>query len=103
MRRLFLSLAWLMALASSAFAQDVQSILQTHAEEVAKPSRNSVGVVMDDLVASGLPQVSGFLEQWAERNIWQNDETGLFFIGIEDGDQSNSDRYRQRRRNNRPV
>ncbi|MDA9207773.1 HEAT repeat domain-containing protein [Octadecabacter sp.] len=86
MRRLFLSLAWLMALATSAFAQDLQSILQTHAEEVAKPSRNSVGVVMDDLVASGLPQTTAFLEQWAERNIWQNDETGLFFIGVEDGD-----------------
>ncbi len=86
MRRLFLSLAWLMAFATSAFAQDLQSILQTHAEEVAKPSRNSVGVVMDDLVASGLPQTTAFLEQWAERNIWQNDETGSFFIGIEDGD-----------------
>ena len=86
MRRLLLSLAWLMAFATSAIAQDLQSILQTHVEEVAKPSRNSVGVVMDDLVASGLPQTTAFLEQWAERNIWQNDDTGDFFIGIETDD-----------------
>lgn len=86
MRRLLLSFVWMMALASTAFAQDLQSILQTHAEEVAKPSRNSVSVVMDDLVASGLPQVSVFLEQWSERNVWQNDDNGQFFIGIETDD-----------------
>gem|GEM_PF-5493785 len=42
MRRLLFSLAWVVAFANSAFAQDLQTILQTHAEEVAKPSRNSV-------------------------------------------------------------
>lgn len=86
MRRLLFSLAWVVAFANSAFAQDLQTILQTHAEEVAKPSRNSVGVVLDDLEASGLPQVSVFLEQWAERNVWQNDDDNLFFIGIENDD-----------------
>ena len=86
MRRLLLSLAWIVALAGSAVAQDLQTILQTHADEVAKPSRNSVSIVMDDLVASGLPQVSVFLEQWAERNVWQNDDDGQFFIGIEADD-----------------
>ena len=86
MRRLLFSLAWVMAFANSAFAQDLQTILQTHAEEVAKPSRNSVGVVLDDLEASGLPQVTVFLEQWAERNVWQNDNDNQFFIGVENDD-----------------
>ena len=86
MRRLLFSLAWVVAFANSAIAQDLQTILQTHAEEVAKPSRNSVGVVLQDLEASGLPQVSVFLEQWAERNIWQNDDNNLFFIGVENDD-----------------
>ena len=86
MRRLLFSLAWVVAFANSAFAQDLQTILQTHAEEVAKPSRNTVGVVLDDLEASGLPQASVFLEQWAERNVWQNDDDNLFFIGVENDD-----------------
>jgi urea transport system permease protein len=60
--------------------------LQTHAEEVAKPSRKSVGVLLDDLVASGLPQVPVFLEQWAERSVWQDDATGLFYFAKEAGD-----------------
>ena len=87
MRRLLFSLAWVVAFANSAFAQDLQTILQTHAEEVAKPSRNSVSVVLDDLEASGLPQASVFLEQWAERNVWQNDDDNLFFIGVENDDR----------------
>jgi len=70
MVRVLLSLMWLLASVSLASAQDLQSILQTHAQEVAKPSRNSVGVVLDDMVASGLPQVPVFLEQWIARSVW---------------------------------
>ncbi|WP_147125363.1 urea ABC transporter permease subunit UrtB [Shimia ponticola] len=86
MIRVLISLTWLLASVSVAASQDVQSILQTHAEEVAKPSRKSVSVVLDDLVASGLPQAPEFLEQWAERNVWRNNATGLFVIVTEEGD-----------------
>ena len=86
MRRVLLCVIWLFATCSAAIAQDVQTILQTHAAEIAKPSRNSVGVVLDDLAASGLPQVPVFLEQWAEKNVWREDETGIFFIATEEGD-----------------
>ena len=85
MRPLFLALALCLASVTSAQAQDLQAILQTHADELAKPSRNSVGVVLDDLVASGLPQVPTFLEQWSEKNVWQQ-EDGMFFIAREQGD-----------------
>ncbi|MEL6960060.1 MAG: urea ABC transporter permease subunit UrtB [Pseudomonadota bacterium] len=86
MRRVLLCVLWLFATCGAALAQDVQSILQSHADEVAKPSRNSVGVVLDDLVASGLPQVSDFLEQWADRMVWQDDATGRFVIVIDEAD-----------------
>ncbi|MFT5796845.1 MAG: urea transport system permease protein [Candidatus Azotimanducaceae bacterium] len=70
---------------SAALAQDLQPILQLHSEEIAKPSRSSVGLVLDDLTASNTPQVTTFLEQWAEKNIWQGAD-GLFVIGTSKGD-----------------
>jgi urea transport system permease protein len=85
MRRLMIACVLLISSAVTASAQDLQSLLQTHADEIAKPSRNSVGVVMDDLVASGLPQVTVFLEQWSDKNIWQRDD-GIFVFGIADED-----------------
>ena len=85
MRHTILALMMLLGTALAASAQSLQSILQTHAEEIAKPSRNSVGVALDDLVASGLPQTTDFLEQWAEKNVWQR-EDGLFFIAMEADD-----------------
>jgi urea transport system permease protein len=85
MRRLMIACVLLISSAITASAQDLQSLLQTHAEEIAKPSRNSVGIVMDDLVASGLPQVTVFLEQWSDKNVWQRDD-GDFVFGAADGD-----------------
>jgi urea transport system permease protein len=70
---------------SAALAQDLQPILQTHSDEIAKPSRSSVGLVLEDLAGSGSPQVTAFLEQWAEKNIWQGAD-GLFVIGTSKGD-----------------
>tara|TARA_R110002074_G_scaffold144628_1_gene292463 strand:+ start:3038 stop:4966 length:1929 start_codon:yes stop_codon:yes gene_type:complete len=86
MIRVLLSLVWLVVSVGLAAAQDLQSVLQTHAEEVASPSRNSVSVVLDDLADLGSPQASVFLEKWAEKNVWQNDATGLFYFGEENGD-----------------
>ncbi|WP_299622598.1 urea ABC transporter permease subunit UrtB [uncultured Tateyamaria sp.] len=85
MRYLVLALAVWLGTFVSAQAQTVQDILQVHADEIAKPSRRSVSVALDDLVASGLPQVPVFLEQWSARNVWQRDD-GQFFIGDADGD-----------------
>jgi len=86
MRPLFLACVFFLASLTGAQAQDLQTILQTHASELSKPSRNSVDVVLDDLVASGLPQVTTFLEEWSDKNVWQRDD-GTFFIAREQGDQ----------------
>ncbi|QCO54779.1 urea ABC transporter permease subunit UrtB [Pseudorhodobacter turbinis] len=79
MRQLFLAITLCLTYAMAAQAQDLQTLLQTHAEEVAHPSRISVEVLLDDLAGSGLPQVADFLENWADKKIWQRDD-GIFFI-----------------------
>lgn len=80
MLRLLLALALTCLAAPVAAQDDLQSILQIHAEEVASPGRRSVGVVVEDLLASGLPSVPIFLEAWQDRDIVQNTEDGLFYV-----------------------
>lgn len=87
MRRLLtIALSLWLIFPTFSHAQPLQDILQTHAEEVLKPGRRSVGVVLDDLVASGLPQALPFLESWRDRQIVQRGSDGLFFRSIEDAD-----------------
>ena len=69
-----------------ATAQPLQTILQTHQGEVLQPGRRTVGVVLDDLVASGLPQALPFLEAWRDREIVQRGSDNLFFRAIDDGE-----------------
>jgi len=85
MRAALLALIFLLGGVAPAAAQDLQSILQTHANEIAKPSRGSVGPALDDLAASGLPQVTAFLEQWSQKNVWQRTD-GMFFLATADED-----------------
>ncbi|EIE49626.1 branched-chain amino acid ABC transporter permease [Salipiger aestuarii] len=80
---LVLTLALCLALpAHRAMAQQtgpLQALLQTHADEVASPGRQSVGPLIADLVASGLPQVPDFLNRWSDRDLVQDEATGLFY------------------------
>ena len=80
---LALSLALCLTLPPSrAAAQDtgpLQTLLQTQADEVASPGRQTVGSVIEALVASGLPQVPEFLNRWSEREVVQDETTGLFY------------------------
>lgn len=85
MRYFVLAIALWLGTFVSAQAQDLQGILQIHAAEIAKPSRKRVSVALDDLVASGLPQVTTFLEEWSDKNVWQRSD-GTFFIAQEQGD-----------------
>jgi len=83
-RYLLMVLALCLMPASQIQAQSLQDILQTHADEVAKPSRRSVGVFLDDLLANGNSQAVPFLEAWRNREIVQRDADGLFFRQSED-------------------
>ncbi|UWQ17244.1 urea ABC transporter permease subunit UrtB [Jannaschia sp. M317] len=85
--RLLIALAFLL-LPLPALAQDgpMQTLLQTHSADLAKPSRRTIQPVLDDLAASGLPQMTGFLESWADKGVVQRDADGLFFYGTREGD-----------------
>jgi len=85
MRLLFSALVFCLLSVAGAQAQDLQRILQTHASEISDPSRSSVGVALDDMIAAGLPQTADFLEQWSDKNVWQRTD-GVFFIAREQGD-----------------
>jgi urea transport system permease protein len=86
MLRRFLTLIVWLGVAGVAQAQDLQPVLQTHAKEFASPSRSSVSVALDDLIASGAPQVIDFLEQWQDKGVWQRNADGVFFFATEAGD-----------------
>ncbi|GGF48453.1 urea transport system permease protein [Mameliella alba] len=78
-----LLIAWLPA---PGFSQDLQSLLQEHQEEVAKPSRRTVTPVLEALSASGLPEVPRFLERWQGKAVYVREADGLFFYIEETGD-----------------
>ena len=83
MIRVLLAVLALCLAAPLASAQGLQDLLQQNAEEVADPSRRSVGEVLDVLVESGLPEVPGFLERWQNKEVWQRTSDGLFFYVTE--------------------
>lgn len=84
-RLISLALSLLLTVPVGALAQPLQDILQTHQDEVLKPGRRTVSVVLDDLVASGLPQALPFLEAWRDREIVQRASDGLFFRATGEG------------------
>jgi urea transport system permease protein len=85
MRSVLFTLILTLCGVSAVTAQTLQSILQTHATEIGKPSRKTVGETIDAIAASGLPQVTEFLEQWSKKNIWQRSD-GSFFVATAAGD-----------------
>ena len=85
-RALLLACTLLLGLpAGTAMAQDLQPILQDNAEEVASPSRSSVEALIEELVATGSPEVPDFLAAWQDRGVVRRDGDGLFFYGDREG------------------
>ena len=79
----FLVLLWMvLSLPTSAIAQDadapIQTLLQEHGEIIAKSSRRTIGPAIDALAASGLSEAQTVLERWQAKEMWLNEETGLF-------------------------
>jgi urea transport system permease protein len=72
-------IGFVLLLPGVAFAQTLQDVLQRNAAEIADPGRRTVGPVIDDLVASGIPEVPAFLQAWAAREVVRRAEDGLFF------------------------
>lgn len=74
-------LAALLAIApASAQDSDLNSLLETHRAQIEKPSRTTIGPVLEALVDSQLPAVAVFLEKWREKELWQRKSDGRFFL-----------------------
>ncbi|SDI10445.1 urea ABC transporter permease subunit UrtB [Alloyangia pacifica] len=89
-RALLSALALLLCLTLAplaAVAQDtgLKAILQQYADEVAKPGRQTVDTLIEALVTSGDPAVPAFLQNWADREVYQRTSDGQFFYAKKDG------------------
>ncbi|OYU18818.1 MAG: urea ABC transporter permease subunit UrtB [Rhodobacteraceae bacterium PARR1] len=81
MRALLLSLAALLSLAFPALAQQsVADILAANRDQIEKPSRQTIGPVIDQLAASGDPAAAAVLTAWEAKQLGLRDSDGAFFI-----------------------
>ncbi|MCG6882769.1 MAG: urea ABC transporter permease subunit UrtB, partial [Silicimonas sp.] len=56
----------------------IQRLLQEHGDIIAKSSRKTIGPAIDALAASGLQEARTVLDRWQSKEMWLNEETGLF-------------------------
>lgn len=61
----------------------IQQLLQTHSEIILKSSRRTIGPAVDALANSGLPEAQTVLDRWQNKEMWVNEETGLFVFAEE--------------------
>ncbi|MEL7026540.1 MAG: urea ABC transporter permease subunit UrtB, partial [Pseudomonadota bacterium] len=84
---LALGLTWVMTLGGDAQAQNadapIQQLLQEHGEIITKSSRRTIGPAIDALATSGMPEAQVVLERWQAREMYLNEETGLFVFAEE--------------------
>jgi urea transport system permease protein len=88
MIRILLSALVLFAAALAAPAQElspIQTLLQAHAEAIAKGSRKGIEPAIAALTASDLPAARAVFERWQNREMYQRKADGLFFWGSETG------------------
>ncbi len=82
-----LAAAVLCLLAAPATAQNadapIQQLLQEHGEIIAKSSRRTIEPAIQALASSGLPAAQEVLERWQAKEMWLNEETGLFVFAEE--------------------
>lgn len=79
LRRSFLTLAALLALAMPVHA-DLAAALVRHADQIANPSRQTIGAAIAALVETGDAAVPRLLAAWADRQLGQRKADGIFFI-----------------------
>ncbi len=84
---------------ATATAQDnLQPLLQEHRDDLANPSRSTIGDVIEALLESEHPQIPDFLRRWGEREVVLRPDDGRFYyaesasgdlrlIDVESGDE----------------
>jgi urea transport system permease protein len=65
---------------------DLNTLLETYRANIEKPSRTTIGPVLEELIDSQLPAVPVFLEKWREKEVWQRESDGRFFFVEDAGD-----------------
>jgi len=81
MRALLLSLVTLLLTALPSLAQtSVADILAANRDQIEKPSRQTIGPVIDALAASGDPAAAAVLSAWEGKRLGLRDSDGAFFI-----------------------
>ncbi|WP_210183523.1 ABC transporter permease subunit [Hoeflea olei] len=81
LRILLIVFAALMSLAPlHAQEGDLNALLETHRASIEKPSRTTIGPVLEALVESQQPGVDVFMEKWREKEVWQRKSDGRFFF-----------------------
>ncbi|MCG6903134.1 MAG: urea ABC transporter permease subunit UrtB [Rhodobacter sp.] len=88
MKSLLLGALALLASCLAATAQDgaLQAVLQDYRAAIEKSSRRTIEPTIAAILDSNLPQVQLMLETWANKDMWQRESDGLFFIGTEMAD-----------------
>ncbi|MFV0334992.1 MAG: urea ABC transporter permease subunit UrtB [Tropicimonas sp.] len=76
----FLILTLLLLVGSPLSAQSFDTLLETHQDQIAQPSRQTIGPVLEELGASG-PEAAPFLEAWADRRLGQVDGRFVYIEG----------------------
>ncbi|MEP3298983.1 MAG: urea ABC transporter permease subunit UrtB [Pseudoruegeria sp.] len=82
----------LLAGVCASFAQDrdIPSILEEHAEIIAKGSRKTIEPAIVDLRDSGQADAQKILEAWQAKELWQRKSDGQFYTAIKNEDKSYS-------------
>jgi urea transport system permease protein len=63
--------------------ETLQSVLQPYKAELSKPSRRTIGPVIEALLGSDHPAMADFLRKWEAREVYQRPGDGLFFYAKE--------------------
>jgi len=80
MIRLLLPLLLALCLALPGFAQTLPEILSAERAKIEKPSRQTIGPVIDAIVATGDPAAAGLLRAWADRRLGLRKADGAVFV-----------------------
>ncbi len=73
-------IALLLCLCGPALADTVAQIAATHAADIEKPSRTTIGPVIAELAASGDPMAARLLEAWGNKSLGERRSDKAFFL-----------------------
>ena len=80
MFRFLLPLVMAVCLALPALSQSLPDVLTAERAKIEKPSRQTIGPVIDAIVATGDPAAAKLLEAWGDRRLGMRKADGAFFL-----------------------